>query len=104
MEARHEDSVVRSGRREALWSLALFAAALSYTVPYCYIYGYHRPVDSAKFVLWFPDWVFWGIVVPWLACVIASTYFAFRIMGDEPLGEEEETRDDRSMISEVDSG
>ena len=39
-------------------------------------------------MLWFPDWVFWGIVVPWVICVLVSVVFAFRIMGDEPLGDE----------------
>jgi hypothetical protein len=39
-------------------------------------------------VLWFPDWVFWGIVVPWGICILASTVFAFRVMGSESLGEE----------------
>ena len=71
-----EDPVVRSGRREALWTLALWLAATIYSVTYCTLHGYGRPVESLSFVLWFPDWVFWGIVVPWLVCTAVSIYFA----------------------------
>jgi hypothetical protein len=80
--------VVRAARREAALALTLWLVATLYSVTYCYTYGYGRSIDSLTFVLWFPDWVFWGIVVPWLACTLVSVVFAFRIMGDEPLGEE----------------
>lgn len=99
---RPEDPVVTNGRREALLTFIVWLAALAYTVGYCYLFGYGRSADSLKFVLWFPDWVFWGIVVPWLACVVITSYFAFRIMGDEPLGPETPTADDRT--SEVTIG
>lgn len=82
---RGEDRLVRSARREALFALALWLVSMVYTVTYCYLNGYNRAPETLTFVLWFPDWVFWGIVVPWIACVIVSTWFAFRFMGDEPL-------------------
>jgi len=86
-----EDPVVRSARREAIWAFSLWLAAAVYTLTYCYRFGYgDRPLDELGFVLWFPDWVFWGIVVPWIACTVVTIYFAFRVMGDEPLGPENE--------------
>jgi fatty acid desaturase len=83
-----EDTLVRHARREAAIALAMWAAAMIYTIAYCYTNGYGRTAESLTFVLWFPDWVFWGIVVPWAICAAASLVFAFGIMGDEPLGEE----------------
>jgi hypothetical protein len=83
-----EDPVVKAARREACLALAMWVAAMGYTVTYCYLNGYGRSVESLRFVLWFPDWVFWGIVVPWVLCVLLSIPFAFRLMGDESLGEE----------------
>ncbi len=81
-----EDPLVKSGRREAAFALVLFAAALVYTLVYCDFQGYTpRPPESLSFVLWFPDWVFWGIVVPWLACVLISTIFALCCMTDADL-------------------
>jgi hypothetical protein len=84
-----EDPVVRSARREAIWAFAMWLLAGIYTLTYCYLYGYgERPIDELAFVLWFPDWVFWGIVFPWIVCTIVTIFFAYRVMGDEPLGDE----------------
>jgi hypothetical protein len=83
-----DDPVLKAARREALMALGMWLVALAYTVTYCYLNGYGRSVESLTFVLWFPDWVFWGIVVPWGICILASTVFAFRIMGNESLGED----------------
>ncbi len=83
-----DDPVLRSARREAIVVFIAWLAALVYTVTYCYVNGYDRPAESLKFVLGFPDWVFWGIVVPWSACVAFSLYFGATFMKDEDLGEE----------------
>ena len=81
-----EDPVVRASRREAVFTVGIWFVAMAYTLTYCYCYGYGRRLDDVTFVLWFPDWVFWGIVVPWLACILVSTWFAFGFMGNESLG------------------
>ncbi len=88
MSSPVEDTSVRAAHREAALALGMWVAAMVYTLTYCYFNAYDRSIDSLTFVLWFPDWVFWGIVVPWLACIVLSTIFAFRIMGGESLGEE----------------
>ena len=90
-----EDVVVRAARREAVMALGMWLVAMLYTVTYCYLRGYGRSVESLTFVLWFPDWVFWGIVVPWLICTLVSVVFALRIMGNEPLGEEVDAEHER---------
>ena len=69
-------------------ALGMWIVAMIYTISYCYTHGYGRSAESLTFVLWFPDWVFWGVVVPWGVCTLLSIVFAFRIMGDESLGEE----------------
>ncbi len=80
-----EDPVVSSGRREAIFTLGLWAAATVYTVSYCTLHGYGRDPQVLRFVLWFPDWVFWGIVAPWLVCASVSIWFALCVMQDAPL-------------------
>lgn len=88
MTRPQEDTLVRRARREAAVALALWFAAMIYSITYCYLFGYGRQADSLSFVLWFPDWVFWGIVLPWTICTVGSIPFAFRFMGDEELGAE----------------
>jgi Protein of unknown function (DUF997) len=85
-----EDPVLQSSRREAFFVMLLWLAALVYSLTYCSAYGYDRDVASFTFVLGFPDWVFWGIVVPWAVCVAISGWFSFWFMRDEPLGDEPE--------------
>lgn len=93
-----EDPIVRSSRREALATLALWLAALGWSVGYCYRHGYNRPLDASlegmQFYYGWPDWVFFGIVLPWGVCVVVSALFAFVFMKDAPLGED---RDDDEL-------
>jgi hypothetical protein len=84
------DPVYVSGRREALGVLVIWLAAMAYTVTYCYLHGYGRRVEDLTFVLGFPDWVFWGIITPWLICLGVSWVFAFWFMTDEQLGAEQD--------------
>jgi hypothetical protein len=93
-----EDAVVRAARRESKVALAMWLVAMIYSITYCYVNGYERPVDTLTFVLWFPDWVFWGIIAPWLVCTLLSIVFAFGFMGNEPLGED--VVNDRQALDE----
>lgn len=87
MPAPHEDPLVRSARREALIVTAIFLAAMTYTLTYCGLYGYGRDAADIQLVFGFPDWVFWGVIVPWLGCTVISIAFALVFMTDDPLGE-----------------
>lgn len=94
----NEDPVVRSTRREFVAVLGVTAAALTYTIVTCYRLGFDR-TRELKFVklfagIAFPEWVFWGIVVPWIASFVIGALFAFRFMSDADLGEELEEDDD----------
>jgi hypothetical protein len=84
-----------------LVAIAVWAAAVAWSVGYCARYGYNRAPESVSFVLWFPDWVFWGIVAPWLVCIVISMWYAFALMRDEDLGSNEEG-DDESAAREDD--
>jgi hypothetical protein len=85
---QQEDTLVRRARREAAAALTLWLCAMIYSVGYSYAFGYGRSAEDLSFILWFPDWVFWGIIVPWTICGLGSIPFAFGFMGDEPLGAE----------------
>jgi hypothetical protein len=83
----HDDPLLRAARREALFALALWAAAITWTITYCYRYGYGVSTEELTFVWGFPSWAFWGIVVPWTTCTIVATLFALFVMTDQPLEE-----------------
>ena len=89
MSTRTELPLLKSARREALAAFGIWLAATIYSISYCYACGYRRAPESLTFVLGFPDWVFWGIVVPWGLCTIVASLFAFFFMTDEVLPESE---------------
>lgn len=82
------DPVLASARREAIAVFVIWLAAMAYTITYCYRHGYGRRLEDLTYVLGFPDWVFWGVVAPWLVCVAVSYAFAFWFMTDQELGED----------------
>jgi Protein of unknown function (DUF997) len=85
---RSEDPVLTSARREALTVLATWLIAMTYSLLYCARHAYGRPVEEIRFLFGFPDWVFWGVIVPWVACLVFSWFFAAILMRDEDLGED----------------
>lgn len=85
MSPGSEDPVVRSTRREALWVLPGMLAAMLWSLACADGFGYRRDPATLRFVLWFPDWVFWGIVLPWVACAVMASVFAMRVMSDADL-------------------
>ena len=90
----------RHARREAAVVLAVTLLALLWTVGYCYLFGYrHGPeswvvqaglaheYDPAAFQHFggVPDWVFLGILLPWLLCSAFTVGFCLG-MKDDDLG------------------
>jgi hypothetical protein len=95
-----EVRLIRHARREAAIVLTVWALALAWVVGYCYLHGYRHDEDSAvvrwglaeprtadnlNLIAGFPDWVFVGIVVPWLLCTAFTLVFCF-FMTDDDLG------------------
>ena len=85
MSHENELPLLKSARREAIGALAIWLVLTIYSVGYCCTYGYGRDPKTLTFVLGFPDWVFWGMIVPWAACTATSGWFAFGFMKDEDL-------------------
>lgn len=99
MSSNAEDPVVTASRREAVAVLSGVAIALGYTIITCYRMGYGPGSHELKFVhlfggVAFPEWVFWGIVVPWITCFVIGSVFSFFVMKDADLGEELEEDDE----------
>lgn len=68
--------------------VVLWAVALAYKLLYCSRFAYRRSPETLTFVLGFPDWVFWGVLVPWGGSVLLTAAFALFFMRDGELGDE----------------
>ncbi len=94
---RQQDPVVSSSFREAIVVIGIWLTAMTWTISVCYSMGYNRPVKDLKFVFGFPDWVFWGIVIPWCTCTVVSCLFSALLFRDDALGEDVENTDDLGL-------
>lgn len=111
------DPVYRNSLREAKFILGLWACCFVYTVTFCYSYGYlvHEPLLSSfgpavtdlfgpleslnripesvtyPLGLGIPDWVFYGVVLPWIICIVLTFWYGFYFFVDDDLSEGADT-------------
>ncbi|MCA9231823.1 MAG: hypothetical protein KDA57_14325 [Planctomycetales bacterium] len=109
-----DDPVFRNTLREAKLIFLIWAAAFVYTCSFCYLFGYlSHPSDpsatgpavsswlgplerfdrdpatlSTPLGLGIPDWVFYGIIFPWIACLVATFGFCLFVFKEDPLGDD----------------
>jgi Protein of unknown function (DUF997) len=83
-----EDPVYKRCRREALVALALWIAAGFYSVTTCYLLGYPKKAEDLKLVWGMPNWVVWGILVPWVAFIFITAWYSLVFIRNDDLGED----------------
>ncbi len=86
--AGKEQLLLRHARREGLLIMLVWLAALVWSVGVSYLWGYNRPAADIGLVLGMPDWVFWGVVFPWVLCFALSIWFCFHYIADDDLGQD----------------
>ncbi len=88
IDSKPDDPVFLNARREAVAILILWACCFAWTVPYCYLHGYDAPSDPVdlQLTLGIPDWVFWGIAVPWVCAGVVSILLCLFFFQDDDLG------------------
>ena len=92
----------RNARREMFLIIAVTALALAWTVGYCYLQGYQhdpqswvvqsgwaspRSPEDFQQIAGLPDWIFIGILLPWLICTAFSIGVCLGLKDDD-LGDE----------------
>src|SRR6476660_1565422 len=81
--------LLASAWREAQWIIAVWLVACTWSVGVCAWLGYEQPSDKLPPLVWgFPNWVFWGIIVPWLVATASSLVISQLLMTDEDLGKD----------------
>lgn len=95
--------VFRNGRREAIFSAVAWTLAMLWTVGYCYLFGYQHqanswPVQAGIVEAWragdfqqtlgMPNWVLFGIVLPWFFWSAVTILFSIFGIANDDLGGE----------------
>lgn len=100
MDSQTDDPLLRSSRREALVTIIVFVIAISYTVGYCTLHGYKTSEEELQLVWGIPDWIMWGVLLPWGVCTLFHCWFSTFIMQDHPLEEASLPPDAEGMTGE----
>ena len=79
-----------NARREAWLILSAWAVCLLWTVGYSALAGYDVPPEQISFILGMPDWIFWGVLMPWIAATLFSVWFGLVYMTEDDLGPAED--------------
>ena len=84
-EAARFDPFFLNARREAVIILIAWAVCLIWTVGYSALAGYDVAPDQVSVILGMPGWVFWGVLVPWMAATVFSVWFSLVYIADDDL-------------------
>ena len=78
---------------------ALRLGCALWVIGYCSLNAYDLAPEEVATLLGFPDWVFWGVVTPWMVANGFTFWFCLRALKND---EDEDSEDDdfaRSPIS-----
>ncbi len=84
--AIEDDPVFIQSRREAVTTLIVWGIFTAYSLTYCYLTGYDRDPATIETYFGVPDWVFFGVFLPWGLANGVAWWFSFRLMTDDDLG------------------
>lgn len=87
------DPLIISARREAIVVSIVWLCVMIWTISVCYTMGYNRRPEDMKLIFGFPDWIFWGIIIPWCFSSIISWVFSALFFRDGSLGEDRSDAD-----------
>ena len=87
--SRYDPSFLNA-RREAWLILLAWAVCLVWTVGYSALAGYGVEADQISFILGIPDWVFWGVLIPWVVATLFSVWFGLFYMANDDLSPSED--------------
>ena len=84
--AIEDDPVFIHCRREAVTTLIVWGIFTAYSLTYCYLTGYDRDPATIETYLGVPDWVFFGVFLPWCLANVVAWWVSFHLMTDDDLG------------------
>jgi hypothetical protein len=86
-EPKVDDPVLRNSRREARVIALIWAIATTVCCTLCGWLGFNAEAGGpiATFA-GIPRWFFWGVMVPWLLCIVVTWWFAGVFMVEDDLG------------------
>jgi uncharacterized membrane protein YhdT len=80
-----EDPRYRQANREAWWAIGYWVAFTAVVTGLAWWLGYEKPAEELAFVLGFPSWFFWSVLVTSLVFSAIPVLIIKRYFEDVPL-------------------
>ena len=80
-----EDPRYEQANREALWAIGYWLAFTVVVTGLAWWLGYNKPADELSFVLGFPAWFFWSVLVTSVVFSVIPLWIIRRSFVDVPL-------------------
>ena len=94
------DPVYLNTLRETAVLIVVFLLFLAWSIGTCFVMGYGQVPGTQPETVWgMPSWVFWGVLVPWMAANLFTFWFSMCYMADDPLGEAGSSAEDDQQPS-----
>jgi len=90
---RKLDPLFVHARREAIVILVVWVICLAWTTAVYWTWGLGRSPEEVEMYWGIPDWVFVGVVAPWVVVDIFSIWYCLVFMCDDELGHANEGLD-----------
>ena len=87
-----EDPRYEQANREARWAIGYWAAYTVVVTGLAWWLGYEKPADELSFIVGFPAWFFWSVLVTSVVFAVIPSWIIRRHFKDVPL-----TRDGRPV-------
>jgi hypothetical protein len=68
--------------------MVVWTVCLLWSTSVALVAGYGRDAADIGLIWGIPDWVFWGVVLPWGLCLVFSVWFCFGYVADDDLGQD----------------
>ena len=78
-----ETRCLRQSRRELWLILLAWLGCALWVIGYCSLNAYDLTPEEVATLLGFPDWVFWGVVTPWMVANAFTFWFCLRALKND---------------------
>jgi len=82
------DQVYRHSLRESLVAVSAWLVCGVYSVTYCFLNGHGRKPDEIEVTWGIPNWVLFGVFLPWVLCNVFAWWYCFCFVKDQELDPE----------------
>ena len=82
-------SSITAARRELIYILIAWTVSMVWVIGFSKFHAYPDDPSEIRLMMGLPEWVLWGVALPWVAATSFTMWFALAVMRDFDLESED---------------